>query len=122
MWDPSSVGAEQGMQADHADPVAKPPLSSSPKKGSSRRVFSSEGETHPKNSPTQIKAQFAQTISGQFVQTVPPFSLYNKQKTGRKSSRKLFVQTVFIWVGGFLGGSPSLEFSRQKVLQKDDLM
>ena len=34
-----------------------------------------EGETHPRKTPTQIKAQFAQTISGQFVQIVPPFSL-----------------------------------------------
>ena len=25
--------------------------------------------------------------------------------------RKLFVQTVFIWVGGFSGGSPSLDLS-----------
>ena len=40
-----------------------------------RSAKNHEGETHPKNSPTQIKAQFAQTISGQFVQTVPPFSL-----------------------------------------------
>ena len=52
--------------------------------------------THPnKNS---LHKQFAQTISGQFVQTVPLFPLKlaeNKQK----SLRKLFVQTVFIWVG-----------------------
>ena len=40
----------------------------------------------------------------------PPFSLFKKQKTSKKSLRKLFVQTVFIWVGDFLGGSPSLEF------------
>ena len=33
--------------------------------------LSHEGETHPKKSPIQIKAQFAQIISGQFVQTVP---------------------------------------------------
>ena len=48
-----------------------------------------EGETHPKHPPTQIKAQFAQTISGQFVQTY-----------ARKSLGKLFVQTVFLfgWV------------------------
>ena len=62
--------------------------------------------THPnKNS---LHKQFGQTISGQFVQTVPIFPL--KQAENReKSLPKLFVQTVFIWVGVFLGGSPSLE-------------
>ena len=34
-----------------------------------------EGETHPKKPPTQMKTQFAQTISEQLVQTVPTVSL-----------------------------------------------
>ena len=61
---------------------------------------------HPnKNS---LHKQFAQTISGQFVQTVHLFPL-EQAENRQKSLRKLFVQTVFIWVGGFWGGSPSLE-------------
>ena len=62
-----------------------------------------EGETHPQKPPTQIKAQFEQTISGQFVQTVPlfPFKIRNRQKE--------FVQTVLYLGGWFLGGSPSLD-------------
>ena len=72
-----------------------------------RRLLSYEGETHPKKPPTQIKTQFAQTISGQFVETVPPLPF----KTSRKEPEE-FVQTVCaIWVGGFLGGSPSLDLS-----------
>ena len=65
-----------------------------------------EGETHPKKPPTQIKTQLAQIISGQFAQTVPPFFPSKQGENGRKSLRKLFVQTVFIWVGAFLGGLP----------------
>ena len=52
-----------------------------------------EGETHPKKAPTQIKARFPQTISGQFVQTVPPFSL----KTSRKEAEE-FAQIVSGWL------------------------
>ena len=32
-----------------------------------------KGRPTQKDPPTQIKAQFAQTISGHFVQIVPPF-------------------------------------------------
>ena len=73
-----------------------------------KKVFH-EGETHPQKPPTQIKTQFAQTISGQFVQTVPLDDPLKQAEKRQKSLRKLFVQNVFIWVGGFSGGSPSLE-------------
>ena len=38
------------------------------------RAIVGRGRNPPKKPPTQIKTQFAQTISGQFVQTVPRFS------------------------------------------------
>ena len=66
------------------------------------RTFMKGGPT-PKNTH-QIRAQFAQTNSEQFVQTVPPFPC----KTSRKEAEEL-VQTAFIWVGGLLGELPSLE-------------
>ena len=52
-----------------------------------------------------MKTQFAQTISEQFVQTVPLFPVKQAEKR-QKSLCKLFAQTVFIWVDGFLGGLP----------------
>ena len=55
-----------------------------------------EGETHPKTT----------------VRIVPHFSFFYEQKTGRKSLCKLFVQTGFIWVGGFLGVLHSFEVSK----------
>ena len=55
-----------------------------------------------------LQKQCTQTISGQFLQIVPLFPLKYAENR-QKSLRKLFVQTVFIWVGGFLGGSPFLE-------------
>ena len=65
--------------------------------------------THP-NKSTVCANNF-----GTVCTNCPPSSLLNKQKTSRKSLHKLFVQTVFIWVGGFLGGSPSLERQGQKL-------
>ena len=62
----------------------------------------------PKKTPTQIKAQFAQTIFSElFVQAVPsfPFTISNNWQ-------KEIVQTVFSWVGGFLGGSPSVDLRK----------
>ena len=56
----------------------------------------------PPKTPTQIKTRFVQTISGQFIQTVPLFPLKQAEKR-QKNLHRLFVQTVFIWVGGFLG-------------------
>ena len=79
--------------------------------------------THPnKNS---LHRQFAQTISGQFVQTVPIFPK-NKQKTDKRvcanSLCKLF---LFGWVFFFGGGGSSLPliFFKQKSHQnrKDSL-
>ena len=67
-----------------------------------------EGETHPKKPPTQIKTQFAQTIRDSLYKLSPLYPLKQAEKS-QKSLRKLFVQTAFIWVGGFLGGSPSLD-------------
>ena len=62
-----------------------------------------EKATHP-NKSTVCANNF-----GTVCTNCPPFSLENKQKRGRRVCAKLFVQTVFIWVGGFLGGSPSLK-------------
>ena len=80
------------------------------------RSESREGDP-PKKPPTQIKrvctnslckqgfclfsAYFKGKRSGQFVDKTDP----------RNCLCKLFVQTLFIWVGGFLGGSRKLPFS-----------
>ena len=67
--------------------------------------------TYHKGRPTQTNhPQLAQTLSGQFVQPVPPFPC----KTSRKETEE-FAQTVcanYFYLGGwFLGGLPSLELS-----------
>ena len=69
-----------------------------------RTPFCHEGETHPKKPPTQIKTQFAQTISGQFVQTAPPlpFKISRKQaeRVCANCLRKLLLfGWVVFWVG-----------------------
>ena len=74
-----------------------------------KHPFFMNGRPTPKKPPTQIKTQFAQTTSEQFVQAVPPFPCKTSRKR-QKSLCKLFAKTVFIWVGGFSGGLPSLEF------------
>ena len=67
------------------------------------------GDPPPKKKPsTQIRTQFAQTLSEQFVQTVPLFPVKQAEKR-QKSLYKLFAHTVFIWVGSLLGGLPSLD-------------
>ena len=67
------------------------------------------GRPTRKKPPTQIKTQFAQTISEQFVQTVPPFPFKMSRKQAKRVCAnclcKLF---LFGWVV-FWGGSPSLE-------------
>ena len=71
--------------------------------------FCHEGGTHPKTPSTQTKTQFAQTILEQFVQTVPPFPLQNKQKEAEE-----FAQTVcancFYLDGWFFGWVAFLAF------------
>ena len=67
----------------------------------SSAIVHNEGKTHPNKPPTQIKTVCANNLCK--LSPLFPF------KTSRKQ-RKEFVQTVFIWVGGFLGGSPSLQF------------
>ena len=64
------------------------------------------GRPTPKKTPTPMQAQFAQTISEQFVQLVPLFLLSN---SAAENKQKELAQTLFIWVGVFLGGLPSLE-------------
>ena len=49
--------------------------------------------THPNKS----------TICGTICTNCPPVPLSSKQKMGRKSLHKLFVQTISIWVGVFFG-------------------
>ena len=76
-----------------------------------------KGRPTQKKTPTQIKTQFAQTISGQFVQTVPPLSF----KTSRKEAEE-FAQTVcanclcklflFGWVVLWVGRLPLLNLRR----------
>ena len=68
---------------------------------------SREGDP-PKKPPTQIKTVCTNSLRKLFCL----FSAYLKgekrdslHKLSRNCLRKLFVQTVFIWVGGFLGGS-----------------
>ena len=61
-----------------------------------------KGRPTSKKLPTQVKAQFTQTSSEQFVQIVPLFPVKQAEKR-QKSLRKLFVQTVFIWGGVFVG-------------------
>ena len=65
----------------------------------------------PKKPPTQIKTVCTNSLHKLFCL----FSAYFKGKRGdnlyklsRNCLRKLFVQTVFIWVGDFLGGSSRL--------------
>ena len=72
-----------------------------------------EGEAHPKEPLTQVKVRFAETISD-CCACCPLFPL-KSAKAGRKSLRKLFVQTVFIWVG--VG---RLEFSRRITLPQKE--
>ena len=63
----------------------------------------------PPKKPTHLnKGTVCANNFGTVCTNCPPIS-QNKQKRGRKSLRKLFAQTVFIWVGGFLDGLPSLE-------------
>ena len=59
--------------------------------------------THP-NKNTVCANNF-----GTVCTNCPPFVPLKQAEKRQKSLRKLFVQTVLIWVGGFLGGSPSLE-------------
>ena len=61
---------------------------------------------HPKKPPTQIKTVCASGLRKLFCL----FSAYFKREKGdslyklsRNCLRKLLVQTVFVWVGGFLG-------------------
>ena len=70
-------------------------------------LLSREGDP-PKKPPTQIKTVCTNSLRKLFCL----FSAYFKGKKGdslyklsQNCLRKLFVQTVFIWVGGFLGGS-----------------
>ena len=60
-----------------------------------------------KEHPLQIKAQFAQTISEQFVQTIPLFPL-KCPENGRSVCANSLCK-LFIWVGVFLGWLPCLE-------------
>ena len=66
-----------------------------------------QGRPTPKRPPTQIKAQFAQTISGQLVQIVPsfPFKMSRKQAE-RVCANCLCKLFLFGWVL-FWGVSPS---------------
>ena len=79
----------------------------------------SRREDPPKKPPTQIK-QFAQTVCannfGTFCAKCPPFS-FKKSRNRQKSLCKPFVQTVFIWLRGFWGGSPSVHFIFEEVIR-----
>ena len=68
-----------------------------------------KGRPTPKKPPTQIKAQFAQTISGQFVQTVPPLPFKTSRKDAEEFAQTVCANCFYLGLGGFLGGSPSLE-------------
>ena len=56
-----------------------------------------------KGRPTQIKAQFAQTISGQFVQTVPPFPLKQAENRQKEFAQTVCANCFFILGGWFFG-------------------
>ena len=61
-----------------------------------------EGETHPKKPPAQIKAQLAQTISGQFVQTLPLFP-FKQSENKQKEFSQTFWASYFCLSGWFFG-------------------
>ena len=71
------------------------------------RLLSREGDP-PKKPPTQIKTVCTNSL-GKLFCLFFMFVLKGKgdnlYKLSRNSLRKLFVQTVFIWVGVFWGGS-----------------
>ena len=58
-----------------------------------------EGETHPRKPPTQVKAQFAQMISEQFVQIVRPFPLKISRKQPETICTNCLCKLFFVSVG-----------------------
>ena len=72
--------------------------------GSQSLEIPHEGETHPTKTPTQLKAQFAQTSSEQFVQIAPPLSFFK----GRRQAERVWENCLcklflFGWVGVWVG-------------------
>ena len=96
---------------EHADQLRA--LSGLKNTNAKRRVFFMNGRPTQKTTPQITKKQFAQTVCPNNFGTVctncPPFP-FKKCRKQTKEFAQTVVQTAFIWVGGFWGGLPSLDF------------
>ena len=72
-----------------------------------------EGETHPQKGPTQIKEQFAQTISEHLLQIAPSFSSKQAEKQARRVCANCLCKLFCLgWVSFWVGCLPLILFCK----------
>ena len=106
---------KRSSTADQETPKIQSDFPRSTPKQQVHRQKSREGDP-PNKPPTQIKTglrkQFAQTSSGQFVQTVPLFPFKKKQKTDKRvCANSLCKLLLFGWVVFWVGRLPLKKIS-----------